>query len=175
MFSSYREVSSSEGFDEVYHLEGGILKYLEEIKQARKILKGHLSEVTEIYEHEMQVAASNMQFEVAELFRKKTELLSRFRSKNSVVNHALSDLDVITIFGDEHYAWVNLMQVKEGSVIFSQNVEVEKQLDESNEEIIAVAYQTLKTLSSHSNTEIISNVAFVIRGLLGLLLIIIPP
>ncbi|MBM3177984.1 MAG: excinuclease ABC subunit C [Bacteroidetes bacterium] len=137
--------------------------YLEDIKQARKILKGHLSEVTSLYEESMAEASSRLEFETAEVFRKKLELLSRFRSKNSVVNHALSDLDVITIFSDEHYAWINLMQVKEGSVIFSQNAEVEKQLDESDEEIIAVAYQNLKKQSVHSNHEIISNVEFILE------------
>ena len=138
-------------------------QYLEDIKQARKILKGHLSEVNSLYEQSMEDASSKLEFETAEVFRKKIELLSRFRSKNSIVNHALSDLDVISIFSDEHYAWVNLMQVKEGSVIFSQNAEVEKKLDESDEEIIAVAYQNLKKLSVHTNSEIISNVNFVLE------------
>ena len=134
--------------------------YNSEIQHVRKILKGSLSEVTQVYTDEMNQAAQKMEYEKAAQFKRKLDLLSGFRSKNTVVNKSITDLDVITISSDEQYAWINFMQIKEGAIIHSQNKEIEKKLSEPDADILAHAYQEMKRACILSNHEVLSNTVF---------------
>ena len=134
--------------------------YMEEIRQARKVIKGDLSEIWELYETEMKTAASKLEFEKAAVFKRRLELLEKFRSKNTVVNRSLTNVNIITIGSDEHRAWVNLMQIKEGAVIYSRNKEIVKKLEETNEEILANAYTILTQEAPFKNKEVYSNIVF---------------
>ena len=71
--------------------------YLEEIEQARNILKGRLSIVYQYFKTQMRDASANMEFERAQRYKEKLETLERFQSKSLVVNRDLTDIDVFTI------------------------------------------------------------------------------
>src|SRR5690349_10899822 len=60
--------------------------YLDEIVQARNILKGNLSIVEDTFAIRMKEAAEKMEFEKAALYKHKLELLEKFQSKSLVVN-----------------------------------------------------------------------------------------
>lgn len=134
--------------------------YLEEIRQVRKIIKGDLSEVRNFFMEEMQLHVGNLEFEKAAVVKRKLDLLEKFRIKNTVVNKSLTELDIITIGSDERIAWVNLMQIKEGAVIYSRNKEILKRLDESNESILSTAYELLSQEAPFQNKEVLSNYLF---------------
>jgi excinuclease ABC subunit C len=132
--------------------------YLDEISQARNILKGNLSVVENYLKHGMKESASLLEFEKAGLFKSKLELLEKFQSKSQVVNKDLTDIDVITISSNEKDAFINYMQVKEGAIIFSKNLEVKKKLNESDEDILSLAIQEMRNSYGDSNKIIYSNV-----------------
>lgn len=134
--------------------------YLEEIRQARKVIKGDLSEIWDLYEREMQAAAAKLEFEKAAVFKRRLDLLEKFRSKNTVVNRSLTNVDIITVGSEENSAWVNLMQIKEGAVIYSRNKEIIKRLEETDEEILANAYTLLSQEAPFKNKEAYSNKEF---------------
>lgn len=134
--------------------------YLEDLQNARKILRGKLSEVQQHYKTEMQESARRMEYEKAEQFRRKLEMLEKFQSKNTVVNRDLSDLDVITIQTKEDRTWINLMQIREGAVIYSENREIVTKLDEEPAEILASVYANLRQHLPYQNTEVLSNISF---------------
>src|SRR5687768_13575158 len=106
-------------------------EYQEEIEQARNILKGDLSIVHQYFRKQMQQAAENMEFERAQRFKEKLNTLERFQSKSTVVNRALTNIDVLTITSSEVYAYINYMQIKEGAIVFSKSVEIKKKADET--------------------------------------------
>ncbi len=135
-------------------------EYNTEIQHVRKILKGNLSEITQFYSEEMNQAAQKMEYEKAAHYKRKLDLLSGFRSKNTVVNKSITDLDVITITSDEEFAYINFMQIKEGAIIHSQNKEIEKKLSEPDAEILALIFQEMKRACLWSNQEILSNIEF---------------
>jgi excinuclease ABC subunit C len=118
--------------------------YHEEIEQARNILKGDVSIVHQYFKTQMQVAATNMEFERAQRNKEKLNTLERFQSKSTVVNRSLTNIDVLTITSIEEYAYINYLQIKEGAIIFSKSVEVRKKLDEPDEDILAFAAQELR-------------------------------
>lgn len=132
--------------------------YLEEIDQARNILKGNLSIVYQYFKNQMQEAAQKFEYEKAQYYLDKLNTLERFQAKSLVVNRDLTDIDVFTITSSESYAYINYLQINEGAIIFSKTIELRKKLDEPNEEILSNAAQELREQARSSNRVLLSNV-----------------
>ncbi len=139
-------------------------EYLEDIAQARNILKGDLSVVEKELIFRMKSAAEAMEFEKAATFKHKLELLEKFQTKSLVVNRKLTDIDVITITSSETEAYINYMQIKEGSIIFSKNLEVKKKLEETDEEILNMVVQDLRSTYRSNNPEVYTNVPLSLKS-----------
>ena len=133
--------------------------YLEEIEQARNILKGNLTIVYHHFKTQMKLASDNMEFERAQLYKEKLDTLERFQSKSLVVNKDLTDIDVFTITSIEEYAYVNYLQITEGAIVFSKTVELRKKLDEPDDELLSIAVVELREQIHSSNKLILSNIA----------------
>jgi excinuclease ABC subunit C len=138
--------------------------YLHDISLARNILKGNLSIVEDYFTDRMKEAADSMEFEKAGIFKHKVEMLEKFHSKSLVVNRNLTDIDVISITSTDDEAFINYMQIKEGSIIFSKNLEVRKRLEEPDEEIISLAAQELRTEFRSTNSTIFSNIPLIVKS-----------
>ncbi len=138
--------------------------YLEEIAQARNILKGDLSVVEEEFTRRMSEASDVLEFEKAALYKNKLELLERFHSKSLVVNRKLTDIDVFTITSSEVNAFINYLQIKEGSIIFSKNIEVKKKLDEADEDILSLVVQELRSTYRSNNPEVYTNLHLSVKS-----------
>jgi len=138
--------------------------YLEEIAQARNILKGDLSVVENEFIRRMTVASEAMEFEKAALYKHKLELLEKFQTKSLVVNPKLTNIDVVTITSTETEAFINYLKIKEGSIIFSTNLEVKKKLDETDEEILSLVVQELRTTYLSDNPEVFTNLSLPVKS-----------
>lgn len=132
--------------------------YLREIEQARNILKGNISIVYQHFTEEMKLASSNLEFERAHFYKEKLDTLERFQSKSLVVNRALTDIDVFSISSNSSYAYVNYLQIKEGSIVFSKSVELKKKLDEPDEELLSLAAVELRAQTHSTNNSVLSNI-----------------
>lgn len=138
--------------------------YNDEIVQARNVLKGNISIVENYFSDKMEESARALQFERAETFKHKLDLLEKFQSKSLVVNRKLTDIDVISITGTDQEAYINYMQVKEGAIIFSKNLEVKKKLAETEEEIISIAAQELRSEFRSTNAIVFSNIPLAVKS-----------
>jgi excinuclease ABC subunit C len=138
--------------------------YLEEIAQVRNILKGDLSVVENEFTRRMKEAAEAMEFEKAAIHKRKLDLLEKFQTKSLVVNRKLSEIDVVTITSTETDAFVNYMQIREGSIIFSKNFEIKKKLEEADDEILSLVVQELRTTYRSSNPEVYTNLPLVVKS-----------
>lgn len=138
--------------------------YLEDIAQARNILKGDLSVVEDELTRRMKTAADALEFEKAALYKHKLELLEKFQTKSLVVNRKLTDIDVMTITSTETDAFINYLQIKEGSIIFSKNIEVKKRLEETDEEILSLVVQDLRSTYRSHNPEVYTNISLTIKS-----------
>jgi excinuclease ABC subunit C len=132
--------------------------YMNDIAQARLILKGNLRAVEDYFKTEMQQAAHALQFEKAEALKQKLLLLDRFQSSSLVVNKKLTDIDVITIVGSDTSYYLNFMLVNEGAIVFSQNIQIQKKLDETESDVLTSVYYNLRSLHSSRNPMVFSNV-----------------
>jgi excinuclease ABC subunit C len=132
--------------------------YLQEISQARLILKGNLKAVVDHYKREMQLSADALLFEKADAVKHKLVLLDRFQTSSLVVNKKLTDIDVITIATSDTNYYLNFMMVNEGAIIFSQNVQILKKLDETEADVLTSVYYSLRAQHNSKNPVMFSNV-----------------
>lgn len=131
--------------------------YLEEIEQARNILRGNLSVVEQYFKKNMSISSEQLDFERAQHFLEKLNLLEKFQTKSLVVNRSLTDIDVITITSTETFGYTNYMQIKEGAIIFSKSIEIKKRLDETDEELLLFSLHELRAQSGSRNQEVFTN------------------
>jgi excinuclease ABC subunit C len=136
--------------------------YLDEIEQARNILKGNVNIVYQYFIDQMKKASANLEFERAQRYKEKLDTLERFQSKSLVVNRDLTDIDVFTITSTEEYAYVNYLQVKEGSIIYSKTVELKKKLDEPDEDLLSFSVWELREQTQSDNKIIFSNIPIIV-------------
>ncbi|MFM7856753.1 MAG: excinuclease ABC subunit UvrC [Flammeovirgaceae bacterium] len=138
--------------------------YNEEIAQARNVLKGNLSIVEDYFQNNMAQAAERLEFERAAFFKSKLEKLEKFQTKSLVVNRKLTDIDVVTIASSETDAFVNYLQIKEGAIVLSKNIEIKKKLDESDEELLSMAVQELRSEYHSTNPEVFTNIVLTVKS-----------
>ncbi len=112
-------------------------EYNDNIKQIREILKGNLKEVELLLKTEMQDAAENLAFEKAQEVKDKLQLLENYRSKSYIANSNLNNLDVFSYDENEQSAFINYLNIANGSIVQTYTIEYKKQIEEDKESILA--------------------------------------
>ncbi len=129
--------------------------YNEGIQQMRDMLKGNLAGTINRYKAQMIAFASDLQYEKAELIKKKIEHLENYQAKSVVVSKHLTNLDVFSILKDENIAFVNYLMVQAGTIVQTHTVQLEPKLDEPEDEVLAFAINNLRDTFNSLATEII--------------------
>jgi excinuclease ABC subunit C len=129
--------------------------YNQNILQVKNLLKGNLSPVIQYFKNEMKEHALNLEFEKAELIRKKISFLENYQSRSIVVNTTLDEVDVFNILKNNDIAFINYLMVYNGAIIQTKTIEVETHLDESVEETLAFTIGQLRTIFNREAKEII--------------------
>ena len=119
-----------------YQLEA---EYGEQIDAIVAILKGNLRPSLRMLNERMNRYAASMEFEKAQQIKERIEALNKHQSKSQVVNSKITDLEVYSILSDPTHAYVNFMQINNGAIVYSHTLEMKKQLDETEEELLSVA------------------------------------
>lgn len=133
--------------------------YLEEIEQARNILRGNLSIVEQYFKKNMSIASEQLAFEKAHHFLEKLNLLEKFQTKSLVVNRSLTDIDVIAVTSTQTFGYTNYMRIKEGAIIFSKSIEIKKKLDETDEDLLLFSLHEFRDQSKSKNLEVLTNLS----------------
>ena len=130
-------------------------KYDEYIKQARQILNGETTELSQILIQEMQQLSSELKFEEAQKVKEKYQLLENYRSKSVIVNSSVHNVDV---FGYEDYegiVYINYMNIREGAIVQSMTISYKKRIDEEKEDILALGVTELRERFESNAREVI--------------------
>lgn len=132
--------------------------YLLDIKSVKQILKGKISVVTKSYREKMLEASAHLQFEIAQSFKEKSDLLEKFQIRSLIVNPKISRTDVFSLVrGDEKSFFINYMKIENGSIVNSETVEARKKIEESDENILRFTMFDLRKKYNSSNPNIITN------------------
>jgi excinuclease ABC subunit C len=129
--------------------------YREGLQQVKEILRGNLSPVLNIFKSKMQEHAMNMEFEKAEIQRKKIESLQAYQSRSTIVSSRVGNLDVFTILSEGNFAYVNYLRVLNGTIADTKTVTLEKKLEETDEEVLAYAVAYLRDAFQSMAREIV--------------------
>ena len=130
-------------------------EYNATFENIRRILKGDFGDILDDLKRQMYSLAGDLQFEKAEAVKRKIHLLEEYQGRSTVVDTNVRDVDVVSIIGDERYAYVNFMRVKHGAIIYSISNEIKRQLDESDEEILATVVPALHEQTMSTATEVV--------------------
>jgi len=130
-------------------------EYVENMGQIRDILKGNISGVIDHLKSEMKKYSSEMRFEEAQQIKEKIEILSKFKSKSTVVSNTIGNVDVFAFTQESDNAYVNYLKVVEGAVIQALTIELKIRVEEEKESILAFAITEIRQRLSSDSREII--------------------
>ncbi|MBN2521290.1 MAG: excinuclease ABC subunit C, partial [Bacteroidales bacterium] len=109
------------------------------IEQIKSILKGNISSVIVYLKSLMKSYANSLKYEEAQEIKEKIEILERYKSKSTIVNLSINNLDVFSYLDDQANAYINYIKIVSGAIIQSHTVELKKKLDESKEDLLLFA------------------------------------
>ncbi|MFN5641457.1 MAG: excinuclease ABC subunit UvrC [Sphingobacteriales bacterium] len=115
-------------------------EYDEGLMRIKHFLKGNLGPIIHHFKEEMKTHAAELQFEKAEIARKKMENLQQFQARSTVVNPKIGNVDVCYLLeGDENKAYVNFLMVRNGAVVDTKSTSLQRKLDEEPSEMLMFA------------------------------------
>jgi len=129
--------------------------YHEGMMQIKDILKGNISSVLDHLKQLMKDYSAELKFEDAQLVKEKIEILSRFRSKSTVVSNTIKNVDVFGFAQEADNAYVNFLKVVQGAVIQAYTLEIKIRIDEEKESILGIAITEIRQRLSSDSPEII--------------------
>lgn len=132
-------------------------EYMENIRQAKEILKGNTRQLSDWLYQKMMQKAEEMKFEEAEELKQRYIMLKDFVAKSEVVSYTINDVDVFTITEDElkKNAFINYIHVKNGTISQSFTFEYKRKLDETHEDLLIQAIPEIRTRFNSKAKEVI--------------------
>ena len=147
-------------------------EYMEDIAEAREILKGNTAQIERQMLKKMQEYAEKMQFEEAETIKRKYLLLENYRNKSEVVSSTLHNIDVFNIENNEKVAYINYLHVTNGCITQAFTFEYTKRLDETDEDLLAAGIIEMRQRYHSESKEVI--VPFLVEHLGSDLTVTVP-
>jgi len=105
----------------------------------RKILRGDLQQVQNFLKKKMMRHAANLEFEEAAKVKHKLDLLENYRSKSTVVDTNISNVEAFGFAKDINSYYISYLRIQNGAIVASHSVEIRKRIEETDEDILAYA------------------------------------
>ena len=117
---------------------GGISKkeYNDNIEEIVRLLKGGGREMIQHYKELMAAAASEMDFEQAQVYKEKMISLEKHYSKSVIMNSTIGDVDVFSLVLDGGEAFGNFMRIRGGAVVQSLNLGFRLMIEEDQASVL---------------------------------------
>lgn len=130
-------------------------EYDENIRQLKSILKGNISTVLEHLNGIMMKYSGALQFEKAQLIKQKIDLLSKYRSRSTIVSTAIDNVDVYAITQDTDSSYISYLKVANGAVVQAFTLDIKSRIDEEKEALLGFAITEIRQRVSSDSPEII--------------------
>ncbi len=125
------------------------------LQHLREILKGNVSHVISKLKKQMVDFSNNLEFEKAEMLRKKIEHLENYQEKSVIVNKSITNADVFSILKEDNIAYVNYLMINNGTIVQTHTQELEIKLDETESETLQFAISYFRETFNSISNEII--------------------
>ena len=129
--------------------------YMEQINDIKEIIKGNTSSILKVLESRMNEFADKMEYESAQEIKEQLDILHKYKSKSTVVNPTLSDVDIFSVVSDLHSGYVNYLKVVDGAVIQSHTMTYKKRLEETDAELLEMGIAEIRVRFNALTKEIL--------------------
>ncbi len=133
-------------------------EYSEIILAVKNMLQGKFKKSRDKIKKQMMNYSKNEEFELAEECKMKIMALENYQSKSTIVNPKIKNLDIYTIISDSSHAFINYIQVNNGSIICSFNTYVKKQSILDEKQILEQLVSQIKLKFKSNSNEMCSNI-----------------
>ncbi len=114
-----------------------IKEYRSYIDEIVEMLGSGARNIISHYKKRMFKAADELDFETAESYKAKIDLLNNHYSKSIINNLAISDLDVFSLDLEDSNAFGNFMRIRGGAIVKSINLSFTLNIEESPESVLS--------------------------------------
>ncbi len=136
--------------------------YNERIDQVKNILKGNFGAVKSHFKALMMDHAENLRFEKAQQIKEKLTAFGDYQGKSTVVSTTIKDVDVFSITSDDKMAYVNYLKVVNGAIINTDTIELTKNLDDDEKDILEFVIPTIREKFQSIAPEILTDFEVVV-------------
>lgn len=130
--------------------------YDNNISEIREILNGNISQISKHLLQEMYSLSKELKFEEAQIVKGKYDLVELYRSKSTIVNSSLNNIDVFSYDEIGLSAIINYLVLVNGSIVRGFTIEYKKNVEEKKEELLSTAiFELRQRFHSHSKEIIV--------------------
>lgn len=136
---------------------GGISvqEYRQNIEEIVHLLKGGGREMIRHYRDLMTEAAGNLDFELAEDYKRKMQSIEKHYSKSLIMNAQVGSVDVFSLVFDSNEAYGNFMRLRDGAVIQSLNLGFRMNIEEEQSEVLGMFIAEIRSKFGDLSKEVI--------------------
>ena len=118
----------------------GLMKeeeYNRQIDGIASLLKGDFSSLKREFKEKMSLHSQRLEFEKAQEYKEKLELLEQYYSKSVIVGFGGKDIDAVSFVEEGNDVFSNFIRVRQGAIVHSFNMELKVRIEQSREEILS--------------------------------------
>lgn len=130
-------------------------EYMENVQHIVHILKGNMAFVKNVFRKKIEDCSARLEFEKAEDFRKKLEIIEAYQGRSTVVDFRIDNVDVFGYVQGDRFAVIHYIKIMEGMVTQTRTLVLSQKLDETPEELLAIAVAELRMQLASEAREII--------------------
>ena len=129
--------------------------YNASLEEITYLLKGNVSPTMQGFKALQKNHIEQLEFEKAAFYQNKMESLEKYKSRNTVINTNIDSADVFSILEEGNIAYVNYLNVSNGTIIQTKTTTLKKKLEETKEEVLAFAIARMRHTFQSEAKEII--------------------
>lgn len=125
------------------------------IDEVVQILKGDSAHLIREYRDKMKSAADDLNFELAQFYKSRVELLSEHYSKSIVSGSADTNADVFSLIQDASRVFGNFLRIKNGAIVQSLNLEFRLPIEEEQASVLSAFIAEIESKFGRLSREVI--------------------
>lgn len=129
--------------------------YNQTIAEIKYILKGNISSVIRDLKEKIKIHAENLAFEQAQELKIKLDNLERYQARSTVVSPMINNVDVFALVSDSETAYVNYFRVMNGAIVMGQTLEMKKNMEITDNELLEFSIAELRSRYQSEATELL--------------------
>jgi len=107
------------------------------VEDVVRLLKGGVHEIIQSYRTAMLEASENLEFELAQYYKQRIELLENHYARSIISSEKDRDVDVFSLVFDGSDAFGNFLRVRGGAIVQSLNLGFKMQIEEEEAAVLS--------------------------------------